>query len=91
MAEKEAPEVSFHREVQVICGSVAPKEGTSVVFAENSHCAQDKNNTWWRLIVTNKVRMQHARGGKAAKSSDQGVTWIQVGRCGREGCRKHNT
>ena len=42
-------------------------------------------------IVTDKVRMQHARGGKAARSSDQGVTRIRGGRCGRRGRCKGDT
>ena len=43
VAKKEAPEVSFHGgEVQVICGFGAPRAGgTSVTFAEDSHCAQN--------------------------------------------------
>lgn len=42
VAKKEAPEVSFHRgKVHVLYGFSAPKEGTSVTFGNNSHCAQN--------------------------------------------------
>lgn len=92
MAKKEAPEVSFHRgEVHVLYGFLAPQEGPSVTFEENSHCAQNYNNTLWQFLVTNKVRMQQQEGKSSQKLRPRGH--LNMGRemWPKGGRHEHNT